>query len=750
MSYIGTYDGTIYHNPANQYCVIHVKSSDTGIPEGYRSPVRKKDHLIRFTAVGYSLPLTDTIQMELEGEWVNGKYGYQLHVTECRELIPETEDGIHGYLASGLIKGIGPKLAENIVKRFGKDSLSVLEKEPERYLEIRGISENKLEEIRQSYLESHALKDIMILLSPFKVTPKTAMKIYQELGPAGAELLRKSPYELCRLPGFGFRRVDLIARKTNGNLHDPMRIRGAVFCSLSDAAAQKGHLFLPRKELLEQSLSLLNAAIPLPAMKVTPPEAENALTDMVLHGNVVSAKDQVYLPKFFCQEDETARSVAKLIRHRPPNIDISVQLQKIISESGLTLSKEQQLAVETAFRTNLSIITGSPGTGKTTVLKIILTIVQTLYKKARIIMMAPTGRASRNMAESTGFTGARTMHSVLHLYSSEEVDQNTSEGYLDAAMIIVDECSMIDMWLGWKFFSRVKPGTKLILVGDPDQLPSVGPGAVFRELIQCGLIPVTRLVQIFRQAEGSSIPYNAALINQGETRLTFGNDFQFLTAADQAEAAEKIRQLYCQEVEKYGMEQVQILAPFRSSGEASANELNLVIQETVNPFRSTEEEIRLGQKTFRAHDRIMQTKNTEAVSNGDLGFLESVEDTGSGKKAQLAINGLELTYSMEALAHVDLAYATTIHKFMGSQTRIVLIPVLMSQYNMLYRNLIYTAVTRAKEKVILVGEKRALFMAIHRADTSRRNTMLRERIRLYEKAYAKTEELFPEGLKDAV
>lgn len=750
MSYIGTYDGTIYHNPANQYCVIHVKSSDTGIPEGYRSPVRKKDHLIRFTAVGYSLPLTDTIQMELEGEWVNGKYGYQLHVTECRELIPETEDGIHGYLASGLIKGIGPKLAENIVKRFGKDSLSVLEKEPERYLEIRGISENKLEEIRQSYLESHALKDIMILLSPFKVTPKTAMKIYQELGPAGAELLRKSPYELCRLPGFGFRRVDLIARKTNGNLHDPMRIRGAVFCSLSDAAAQKGHLFLPRKELLEQSLSLLNAAIPLPAMKVTPPEAENALTDMVLHGNVVSAKDQVYLPKFFCQEDETARSVAKLIRHRPPNIDISVQLQKIISESGLTLSKEQQLAVETAFRTNLSIITGSPGTGKTTVLKIILTIVQTLYKKARIIMMAPTGRASRNMAESTGFTGARTMHSVLHLYSSEEVDQNTSEGYLDAAMIIVDECSMIDMWLGWKFFSRVKPGTKLILVGDPDQLPSVGPGAVFRELIQCGLIPVTRLVQIFRQAEGSSIPYNAALINQGETRLTFGNDFQFLTAADQAEAAEKIRQLYCQAVEKYGMEQVQILAPFRSSGEASANELNLVIQETVNPFRSTEEEIRLGQKTFRAHDRIMQTKNTEAVSNGDLGFLESVEDTGSGKKAQLAINGLELTYSMEALAHVDLAYATTIHKFMGSQTRIVLIPVLMSQYSMLYRNLIYTAVTRAKEKVILVGEKRALFMAIHRADTSRRNTMLRERIRLYEKAYAKTEELFPEGLKDAV
>lgn len=365
-------------------------------------------------------------------------------------------------------------------------------------------------------------------------------------------------------------------------------------------------------------------------------------------------------------------------------------------------------------------------------------------------MMAPTGRASRNMAESTGFPNARTMHSVLHLYSSEDDLPNDSEGYLDAAMVIVDECSMVDMWLAWKFFPRIRPGTKLILVGDPDQLPSVGPGAVFRELIQCGLIPVTRLVQIFRQAEGSIIPYNAALINQGDTRLTFGNDFQFLTAADQAEAAEKIRRLYCQEVEKHGMEQVQILAPFRSSGEASANELNLAIQETVNPFQRTEDEIHLGQKIFRVHDRIMQTKNTDDVSNGDLGFLESVEDTGSEKKAHLTFNGLKLTYSMEALANVDLAYATTIHKFMGSQTRIVLIPVLMSQYNMLYRNLIYTAVTRAKEKVILVGEKRALFMAIHRADTSKRNTMLGERIQLYAKAYAKAAELFPEELKDAV
>lgn len=750
MSYIGTYDGTIYHNPANQYCVISVKSSDTGIPGGYRSPVRKKDHLIRFTAVGYSLPLTDAVQVELDGEWVNGKYGYQLHVTECRELIPETEDGIQGYLASGLIKGIGPRLAEDIVQKFGKDSLSVLEKEPERYLEIRGISENKLEEIRQSYLESHALKDIMILLSPFKVSPKTALKIYQELGPTGAELLRKSPYELCRLPGFGFRRVDLIARKTNKNLHDPLRIKGAILCALSDAAAQKGHLFLPKAEILKQSLSFLNASIPLPAMRITSEEAEKTLSDMILHGSVVSATDHIYLPKFFSQEDEAARCIAKLIRHRPPKINISVQLQKIISESGLALSKEQQLAVETAFQTNLSIITGSPGTGKTTVLKIILTIIQTLYPKAKVIMMAPTGRASRNMAESTGFPNARTMHSVLHLYSSEDDLPNDSDGYLDAAMVIVDECSMVDMWLAWKFFPRIRPGTKLILVGDPDQLPSVGPGAVFRELIQCGLIPVTRLVQIFRQAEGSIIPYNAALINQGNTRLTFGNDFQFLTAADQAEAAEKIRRLYCQEVEKYGMEQVQILAPFRSSGEASANELNLAIQETVNPFQRTEDEIHLGQKIFRVHDRIMQTKNTDDVSNGDLGFLESVEDTGSEKKAHLTFNGLKLTYSMEALANVDLAYATTIHKFMGSQTQIVLIPVLMSQYNMLYRNLIYTAVTRAKEKVILVGEKRALFMAIHRADTSKRNTMLGERIQLYAKAYAKAAELFPEELKDAV
>ncbi len=750
MSYIGTYSGTIYHNPVNKYCVIDVKTLDQNVPQAYRSK-NKKDHCIHFIAIGYGLPRTDTVQMELEGEWENGKYGYRFHVSQCRELIPDTSDGIQGYLSSGLFKGLGPKLAADIVKKFGKNALIILEKEPERYLEIAGITEKKLADIRQSYVENRTLQDIMILLTPFHLTPKTALRIYQEWGASSIEILKKTPYELCQISGFGFRRVDSIVRKTNHNLHDPMRFKGAILCALLDAANDKGHLYLAKEELKKQALSLLNAMVPSPKMQIKDCEIEESLSDMILHGSIVCVEDRLYLPKFFCQEDETARSITKLLLQHRPQIDITDQLQTVISESGLTLSKEQQQAVEMAFHSNLSIITGSPGTGKTTVLKIILALTEMLTPEEKIILMAPTGRASRNMAESTGFSGAKTMHSVLHLFPQEK-DSFTDSSYLDASLIIVDEFSMADMWLAWKFFSRVNPSTKVILVGDPDQLPSVGPGAVFSELIQCGLIPVTKLVHIFRQTDRSNISYNAALINQGETRLIFGNDFQFYPVSDQAEAAEKIYVMYRQAIQEYGMEHVQILCPFRSLGEASSNQLNLRIQETLNPFQQPEDEIHVGSKIFRKGDRVIQTKNADAISNGDFGFLVEIEETGKDfeKRAVLIFGRNRVTYSLEALGNVELAYATTIHKMMGSETEVVLIPILKSQYIMLYRNLIYTAITRAKKKVILVGQKAALYMAIHRADTSKRNTYLGQRIKLYVKAYRKVPEFFSAGLKDAV
>ena len=733
MSYIGTYDGKIFHNPSNKFCIVIVKTADTSIPEKARDKRRYRDHLIRFTAVGYEIPMTDAVELELDGEWVNGKYGMQLQVEQWREIVPKTKEGVLSYLGSGLIKGIGEKTAAEIVAKFGTNTLDILENHPERLLEVRGITENKLEDIRTSYAESRMLRDIMTLLAPFKLTPKTALKIYQHFGPACMELLKKSPFELCRIPGFGFRRVDAIVRKTDNRPRDPMRIGGALHCTLDEAKGKQGHLFLERENLCKAAFKLLNEKIPLPEMRVRPEEVEKELDGMILSGSVVSMRDNIYHPAVFAQEDETASRIARLLaEERPPMKDISAVIETVRTELGLRTSGKQESAVRTAFLYNLSIITGSPGTGKTTVLKIILEVYRRLWPDNKIILMAPTGRASRRMAESTGFEGACTLHSGLGLVSEEdEGSRNRKKDGLDADMVIVDEFSMVDMWLAGKFFPALKKGAKIILVGDPDQLPSVGAGNVFRELIQCGLVPVTVLDEIFRQAKDSLIAHNARFIHDGNTKLYYGKDFQLLPCDSQEDAAAAIIERYCQEIESNGIEHVQILSPFRTEGAASSDHLNAAIREIVNPFQSTEDEVRIGPKTFRVGDRIMQTKNTDKVSNGDLGFIRYIDDTPDGKRI-----GLE--YSTEDLVNLDLAYATTIHKAMGSEYDIVLMPILKAHYIMLYRNLLYTGITRARKKVVLAGEKSVLFMAIHKNEISRRNTLLGERIRLYYRAYAKS------------
>ena len=741
MSYIGTYDGKIFHNPSNKFCIVIVKTADTSIPEKARDKRRYRDHLIRFTAVGYEIPMTDAVELELDGEWVNGKYGMQLQVEQWREIVPKTKEGVLSYLGSGLIKGIGEKTAAEIVAKFGTNTLDILENHPERLLEVRGITENKLEDIRTSYAESRMLRDIMTLLAPFKLTPKTALKIYQHFGPACMELLKKSPFELCRIPGFGFRRVDAIVRKTDNRPRDPMRIGGALHCTLDEAKGKQGHLFLERENLCKAAFKLLNEKIPLPEMRVRPEEVEKELDGMILNGSVVSMRDNIYHPAVFAQEDETASRIARLLaEERPPMKDISAVIETVRTELGLRTSGKQESAVRTAFLYNLSIITGSPGTGKTTVLKIILEVYRRLWPDNKIVLMAPTGRASRRMAESTGFEGACTLHSGLGLVSEEdEGSRNRKKDGLDADMVIVDEFSMVDMWLAGKFFPALKKGAKIILVGDPDQLPSVGAGNVFRELIQCGLVPVTVLDEIFRQAKDSLIAHNARFIHDGNTKLYYGKDFQLLPCDSQEDAAAAIIERYCQEIESNGIEHVQILSPFRTEGAASSDHLNAAIREIVNPFQSTEDEVRIGPKTFRVGDRIMQTKNTDKVSNGDLGFIRYIDDTPDGKRIGLEFReNRSLEYSTEDLVNLDLAYATTIHKAMGSEYDIVLMPILKAHYIMLYRNLLYTGITRARKKVVLAGEKSVLFMAIHKNEISRRNTLLGERIRLYYRAYAKS------------
>lgn len=740
MAYIGTYDGKIFYNESNKFCVVNIKTSDKNIPLEARSTRKYKDHLIRFTAVGYEIPLTDTVELELEGEWVKGKYGLQLQVGKWQQIVPKTVEGVQGYLSSGLIKGIGEKTAADIVAKFGVNTLDILDHHPERLLEVRGITENKLEDIKTSYAESRMLRDLMTLLAPFKLTPKTALKIYQHFGPSSVEILKKSPFELCQISGFGFLRVDAIVRKTDNRPHDPMRIKGAIHYALDDSKGKKGHLFLQREILAKEALKLLNKTIPVPEMRLQISEVESVLQDMILKGAVVSAKDDIYNPKVFAQEDETARKIATLLVDQSEKVDITEVLEQTKIQVKQMLSPKQEIAVRQAFQHNLSIITGSPGTGKTTVLKMILEVYKKLYPKKDIILMAPTGRASRRMAESTGFDEAKTIHSCLGLVSEDD-DNGRSEkaGILDAGLIIVDEFSMVDMWLAKQFFSRIQPGTKVVLVGDPDQLPSVGAGNVFKEMIQCGIIPVTVLDEIFRQAKDSLIAHNAKFINEGNTKLYYGNDFLLIDGETQEEVAGSIMECYCQEISQNSIEKVQILSPFRSEGDASSDQLNLNLREVVNPFQCEEDEIHIGAKSFRVGDRIMQTHNTKKVSNGDLGFIRYIKDSEDGKRIGMDFGpNRQFEYSLEEMTNIDLAYATTIHKAMGSEYDIVLMPLVKAHSILLYRNLLYTGITRAKKKIILFGQKSVLFMAIHKTEASKRNSHLGDRIRMYYKALAKT------------
>lgn len=738
MRYTGVYDRTIYYNPVSKYSVISVKTTDHSIPGEARSTFAHRDKMIRFTAIGYELPQTDKVSMILEGTWQNGKYGQQLQVESCEEIVPQTKDGVKGYLSSRLIKGVGEKTAELIVCRFGSDALNVLENEPERLLEIKGITPAKLEEIKASYTESRCLRDLMLLLSPYNITPATATKIYEYFGARSVDILKNNPYELCQISGFGFKRVDAIVRKGDCPLNSPLRIHGAVYAALDTGRCEKGHLYLELDTLIKESLRLLNERILQTQTRISLEEIADVLEDMVQKGEIINNKGKIYQPVCFAQEDETAKKIARMLFLPPEKKEIGGALERIRQNLGIALSQKQSEAVYMAFRSNLSIITGSPGTGKTTVLRAIIEVYRMIYPEGKIMLAAPTGRASRRMAESTGREDAKTLHSILGLLGEAGYVRDEKKTFLDADLIIVDESSMIDMWLARHFFSRVKPDTKVILVGDVDQLQSVGAGDVFRELINCGKIPVTVLNEIFRQKKDSLIAYNAKSINEDSVALSYGDDFVFVKCKTQEEAADIICRTFCEQVEKYGIEHVQILSPFRSDGLTAAEQLNLTIREMVNPAQDEDiPDLKVGGRYFRENDKIMQTKNNDKASNGDIGFIRKIA-ADDKKEMKVTIdfgNNRIVEYGTEDMENIEFAYATTIHKAMGSEYDIVMIPVIRSHAIMLSRNLIYTAVTRAKQRVILVGEKGMLFMAIHKNNTGNRNTMLGERIVRYLSAF---------------
>lgn len=726
----------IFQNEENGYTVALFSTLNQEVPLSARDKFWAEKKIIAFTAKGYDLPLTDEIEIEMEGEWETSSYGTQYKVATFLEVVPRTREGILGYLSCGSLKGIGPKTAERIVNRFGLDTLEVMEKYPQELLKIQGISQKKLDRIVDSFGKNKVFRELMTFLSPFHVTPKKANMILQKFRDQSVEIIRKQPYILCSVKGFGFLTVDAIARQCCAATNDPMRISGCVSYVLREAMKQNGHLYLEQEILVKDALKVLNKELNL--QPVTETEILKVLYRLVMQDSIVVEENRVYITQQHQEEEDTASMIARKLHERIPVLTIEKELEEAQEDLNITLSEQQKEAVRMVFANPISIITGGPGTGKTTVLKIILYIYQ---KKCgnEVKLMAPTGRAARRMAESTGSGDATTMHMALGLFGDGDYEALIDE--LSADFINVDEVSMVDMHLAYEFFYKVKAGARVLLVGDVHQLPSVGAGDVFRQLILCGKIPVTVLNLVYRQGKDSNIPINAQLINEGKTNLQWGDDFQMVECSGADAAAQIVKNIYLKEIQMYGMEQVQILSPYKVRSAAGVLELNRSLQDEVNPPVSGKRELHLGGEIFREGDRILQNKNTEFASNGDLGTLVQIaEDEDNNPLVQIVFtDGRRVKYEAEQVEMIEHANAITIHKSQGSECQVVIIPWLKAFYPMLKRNIFYTGITRAKQRVYIVGEWKAVCQAIHTDDTGTRKTMLAVKIQQYYERYQRQE-----------
>lgn len=611
-----------------------------------------------------------------------------------------------------------------------------MEKYPQELLKIQGISQKKLDRIVDSFGKNKVFRELMTFLSPFHVTPKKANMILQKFRDQSVEIIRKQPYILCAVKGFGFLTVDAIARQCCAATNDPMRISGCVSYVLREAMKQNGHLYLEQEILVKDALKVLNKELNL--QPVTETEILKVLYRLVMQDSIVVEENRVYITQQHQEEEDTASMIARKLHERIPVLTIEKELEEAQEDLNITLSEQQKEAVRMVFANPISIITGGPGTGKTTVLKIILYIYQ---KKCgnEVKLMAPTGRAARRMAESTGSGDATTMHMALGLFGDGDYEALIDE--LSADFINVDEVSMVDMHLAYEFFYKVKAGARVLLVGDVHQLPSVGAGDVFRQLILCGKIPVTVLNLVYRQGKDSNIPINAQLINEGKTNLQWGDDFQMVECSGADAAAQIVKNIYLKEIQMYGMEQVQILSPYKVRSAAGVLELNRSLQDEVNPPVSGKRELHLGGEIFREGDRILQNKNTEFASNGDLGTLVQIaEDEDNNPLVQIVFtDGRRVKYEAEQVEMIEHANAITIHKSQGSECQVVIIPWLKAFYPMLKRNIFYTGITRAKQRVYIVGEWKAVCQAIHTDDTGTRKTMLAVKIQQYCERYQRQE-----------
>ena len=674
-------------------------------------------------AVGYCLPIADNLRYELQGHWSkNPKHGVQFEVENYDEVITPTKEGIIAYLSSGQIKGIGPKMAEKIYDAFGLTALDVLDKEPERLLAISGISTAKLKKICDSYLANRGARDVVAFLTPHGITPNRAVKLYKEYGDRAMDIVKNHPYQLCEIAGIGFKTADRIAMSMGFDQLSVERVDEGILYALTDAEG-KGHLCMEKHAFIKACLKVLDTP------QLTEDMVANRAARLVYSGKLVSYQGNVYRSKTAYAESNLAELLSRQLRsarsHSYGDLDAALDAEEL--RMKVKFAPEQREAVKMALTQGVSVITGGPGTGKSMILRAILDIYRCQNPGKEICLCAPTGRAARRMEQATGL-GASTVHKALGLLAGEDGDYGEPQA-LDADIILVDEVSMMDIYLAGRLLEAVKSRAQVVLIGDSDQLPSVGPGAVLSEMIASGRIPVVRLDKVFRQNDGSRIAVNAKLIRHGNLSLEYGNDFRFVDSANLSDSASRIAELYMQEVARYGVDNVAMLSPYRQKTETGVNALNEMLRELVNPPDEGKPEVVCGKRKFRVGDKVMQVKNFEDVSNGDIGYIRNIFKFGDETTVCVDFgDGRNMEYDSSELDMLDLGYASTIHKAQGAEYQSVIINLQCAHHIMLTRPLIYTAITRGKDRVIIVGERRALCISIKKTDIEKRGTCLAHRL----------------------
>ena len=674
-------------------------------------------------AVGYCLPIADNLRYELQGHWSkNPKHGVQFEVENYDEVITPTKEGIIAYLSSGQIKGIGPKMAEKIYDAFGLTALDVLDKEPERLLAISGISAAKLKKICDSYLANRGARDVVAFLTPHGITPNRAVKLYKEYGDRAMDIVKNHPYQLCEIAGIGFKTADRIAMSMGFDQLSVERVDEGILYALTDAEG-KGHLCMEKHAFIKACLKVLDTP------QLTEDMIANRAARLVYSGKLVSYQGNVYRSKTAYAESNLAELLSRQLRsarsHSYGDLDAALDAEEL--RMKVKFAPEQREAVKMALTQGVSVITGGPGTGKSMILRAILDIYRRQNPGKEICLCAPTGRAARRMEQATGLA-ASTVHKALGLLAGEDGDYGEPQA-LDADIILVDEVSMMDIYLAGRLLEAVKSRAQVVLIGDSDQLPSVGPGAVLSEMIASERIPVVRLDKVFRQNDGSRIAVNAKLIRHGNLSLEYGNDFRFVDSANLSDSASRIAELYMQEVARYGVDNVAMLSPYRQKTETGVNALNEMLRELVNPPEEGKPEVVCGKRKFRVGDKVMQVKNFEDVSNGDIGYIRNIFKFGDETTVCVDFgDGRNMEYDSSELDMLDLGYASTIHKAQGAEYQSVIINLQCAHHIMLTRPLIYTAITRGKDRVIIVGERRALCISIKKTDIEKRGTCLAHRL----------------------